>query len=275
MQQGLLTRNQLRGPAWRRLFPDVYADQSLLVSHSLRARAAATFAVPGAVVTGLSAAVLWGVALAEPDDDVELTVPPESHPRRVPGLRVRRAALDRADVRRRRGVLVSSPETTALRVAGFLPLDDAVVAVDRLLAACVVDLAPLRALAATLRGPNSARARRVLELADERAESPQETRLRLLLRRSGLPGPVPQHVVRDERGQHLARVDFAWPAHKVAVEYDGEWHAEPGQFAKDRARLNALQAAGWRVVFVTAVDLRTPVQLIARIAEALGLAVVR
>lgn len=270
MQSGLLTPNQLRGPAWRRLFPDVYADRSLQVTHSLRARAAATFAVPGAVVTGLSAAVLWGVDLVEPDDDVELTLPPGSHPRRVPGLRVRRALLDPALVRRRCGVRVSNPETTAVRVAGSLPLDDAVVAVDRLLTACVVDLAPLRALAAALRGPNSARVRRVLELADERAESPQETRLRLLLRRSGLPVPVSQHVVRDERGHHLARVDFAWPAHKVAVEYDGEWHAEPGQFAKDRARLNRLQAAGWRVVFVTALDLRNPLQLVARIAEALG-----
>jgi G:T-mismatch repair DNA endonuclease (very short patch repair protein) len=49
------------------------------------------------------------------------------------------------------------------------------------------------------------------------------------------------------------------------------WHAEPGQFAKDRARLNRLQAAGWRVVFVTASDLRDPVGLVSRIAEALGL----
>jgi G:T-mismatch repair DNA endonuclease (very short patch repair protein) len=47
------------------------------------------------------------------------------------------------------------------------------------------------------------------------------------------------------------------------------WHAEAGQFARDRRRLNRLQAAGWRVVFVTAADLRRPEELIARIAEAL------
>jgi hypothetical protein len=140
-----------------------------------------------------------------------------------------------------------------------------------LLAACVVDLGPLRARAAAARGPGSAKARRALDLADERSESPQETRVRLLLVRSGLPAPVTQYVVRDERGRHLARVDFAWPSHRVAVEYDGAWHAEPGQFARDRARLNRLQAAGWRVVFVTAVDLRDPLALVARVAEALGL----
>jgi very-short-patch-repair endonuclease len=71
-------------------------------------------------------------------------------------------------------------------------------------------------------------------------------------------------------GQVRARVDFAWPERKVALEYDGLWHAEAGQFAKDRRRLNALQAAGWRVVFVTAADLRRPAELLARIAAALA-----
>ena len=68
----------------------------------------------------------------------------------------------------------------------------------------------------------------------------------------------------------IGRVDFAWPERKVALEYDGLWHAEPGQFAKDRRRLNALQAAGWRVVFVTAADLHRPAELLGRIAAALA-----
>ncbi|WP_308127876.1 hypothetical protein [Modestobacter italicus] len=50
----------------------------------------------------------------------------------------------------------------------------------------------------------------------------------------------------------------------------GLWHAEPGQFARDRQRLNVLTAAGWRVLFVTAADLHHPERLIARIAAALG-----
>jgi very-short-patch-repair endonuclease len=70
-------------------------------------------------------------------------------------------------------------------------------------------------------------------------------------------------------GRFVARVDFAWPEQKVALEYDGLWHAEAGRFAKDRQRLNRLQAAGWRVVFVTAADLHRPAELLARIAAAL------
>ncbi|SDO37198.1 hypothetical protein SAMN05660199_01830 [Klenkia soli] len=60
------------------------------------------------------------------------------------------------------------------------------------------------------------------------------------------------------------------PQQRAALEYDGVWHAEAGQFARDRARLNALQAAGWRVVFVTARDLHHPEELVARVLAALA-----
>ncbi len=268
IERGLLTRNQLRGSTWRRVWPDLYAHRDVEVTHTLRARTAATLLVPGSVVTGCSAAVSWGVDLVDAAADVELTVPPGHHPVRVPGLRVRRSRLPDGWVCRRRGVAVTTPEATAVRIAAVLPGDDAIVAVDRLVASKVVDLGPLRGLAATARGPGAARAREVCRLADGLAESPQETRLRLLLMRAGLPTPVAQHVVRDARG-FVARVDFAWPEQCVAVEYDGAWHAEPGQFAKDRRRLNRLQAAGWRVVFVTAADLHRPDDVVARIAAAL------
>ena len=64
-------------------------------------------------------------------------------------------------------------------------------------------------------------------------------------------------------------MDFAWPELRLAVEYDGAWHAEPGQFARDRRRLNRLQTAGWTVVFVTAADLHRPAQLLATLRGAL------
>jgi very-short-patch-repair endonuclease len=81
---------------------------------------------------------------------------------------------------------------------------------------------------------------------------------------------VAQHRVRDDAGRVLARVDFAWPDRRVAVEYEGRWHGEPQQVARDRARLNRLTAAGWRVVFVTAEDLREPDRLIARLSAVLA-----
>ncbi|MGY1649790.1 endonuclease domain-containing protein [Geodermatophilus sp. SYSU D01119] len=267
VRRGLLTSARLRGPSCRRLFRDVYVDAAVPGSHRLRARAAARLLLPGAVVSGASAAVLRGVDLADERDDVELVLPPGSHPRRVPGVRVRRLALDPADVRVLQRVRVLSPAAATVRAAALLEADEAVVAVDRMVAAGVVGLAELRDRVA-LPGAASARVRRACARADGLAGSPQETRLRLLVVDGGLPAPVAQHVVTDG-GRFVARVDLAWPELRVAVEYDGAWHAEPGQFARDRRRLNALQAAGWTVVFVTAADLREPARVLAMIGAAL------
>jgi hypothetical protein len=267
VRRGLLTPARLRGPACRRLFRDVYADARVPDSHRLRARAAARLLLPGAVVSGRSAAVLWGVDLADERDDVELVIPPGSHPRRVDGLRVRRLPLDPSDVRVLDGVRVVSPVLATVRAAAVLEPDEAVVAIDRMVVARVVDLAAVRARVA-VPGAAPARVRRACRRADGLAGSPQETRLRLLMAQAGLPAPVAQHVVRHA-GRDVARVDFAWPGPRLAVEYDGAWHAEPGQFGRDRARLNRLQAAGWRVVFVTAADLHRPALLLATIRAAL------
>lgn len=266
---GLLSWRQLDGAAWRRLCHDVYVHSAIPVTHELRAEAACLL-LPEAVVSGRSAAVVWGVDLAGPMDDVEVTLPAGAGPRRLLGIRARRADIPAEHRWRRAGIPVTTPEATAVRLAGSLPGDDAVVAVDRIVASGIVDLAPVRAAAAVGRGPGSARARLVCGLADGLAESPQETRLRLLVHRSGLPRPVAQfRVVVGDR--FVARVDFAWPDRKVAVEYDGLWHAEDRQFARDRRRLNRLRAAGWTVVFVTAVDMHRPDELIASIAAALGM----
>jgi very-short-patch-repair endonuclease len=80
---------------------------------------------------------------------------------------------------------------------------------------------------------------------------------------------VPQNTVRDDEGGFVARVDLAFPEHRLAVEYDGAWHGQVGQLARDRRRPNRLTATGWRVLFVTAADLRDPDALVARVAAAL------
>ncbi|MBN1096235.1 hypothetical protein JKP76_09450 [Blastococcus sp. TML/C7B] len=249
---GVLTKNQLRSSAWRRLFPDVYACASLPVDHARRARAAAALVVPGAVVSGRSAATLWGSPLAEPGDDVELTVPPGCRAGAVRGIRVSRRHLPADAVVVRGGVRVTTAVRAAVDIARAEPLEDAVVALDRLITGGLATLDDVRAAAVALSGPGCRSARRAAALADGLAGSPQETRLRLVLHASLLPPPV------------------AWPDARVALEYEGVWHGAPQQVARDRRRLNELTAAGWTVVIATAADLRDPVALIARIAAALG-----
>jgi very-short-patch-repair endonuclease len=268
---GRLTRAQLRSAAWQRVFRDVYACSTVTLTHEVRTLAAARLLLPRAVVSGRSAAVLWGVAAAGATDDVELTVPPGSSACTVPGVRVRRWALDPDTVAVRRGLPVTSPETTAVDLGRTVtPLAEAVGFVDALVVAGATRVDLVRAAAATATGPGCRRARQVVALADGLAESPQETRLRLLLHASRLPRPLAQYRVRDPDGREVARVDFAWPQQRVAVEYEGRWHGRPQQVAPDRARLNRLTAAGWRVVFVTAEDLREPDRLLARLAAVLA-----
>ena len=265
---GQLTAHQLRGSAWRRLFPDVYACASLRVTHELRALAVTRLLVPGAVAAGRSAAVLWGVQLAGPDDAVECIVPATTTAGAVAGVRLTRRRLSATEITSRRDVPTTMAMRTALDLARIRPLDEAVVALDRFLAPGLVFISEVRAAAEGLTGRDCRQVRRVAQLADGLSGSPQETRLRLLIHRSDLPRPVAQYSVRIG-DRFVARVDFAWPEHRLAVEYEGLWHGEAQQVARDRQRLNALTRAGWRVVFVTAADLRDPIRLVARLAEAL------
>ncbi|WP_279324937.1 endonuclease domain-containing protein [Bifidobacterium margollesii] len=52
-------------------------------------------------------------------------------------------------------------------------------------------------------------------------------------------------------------VDLAYPDLKLAIEYQGAYHADPSQMRADASRWNQLRALGWEIVFVTADDLRT------------------
>jgi very-short-patch-repair endonuclease len=106
-------------------------------------------------------------------------------------------------------------------------------------------------------GRGGRRFERVLSLVDARAESPQESRLRVRLTLAGLRPPVVQHDIYDPDGRFVARVDLAWPQQKVAVEYDGVWHVgSAAQIHADRRRVSALASRGWTVLFVTSARLR-------------------
>jgi len=144
-----------------------------------------------------------------------------------------------------------------------------VTALDQFLGPGLVFLDKVRSAAASIRGRDCRSVRPVTDLADGQAGSPQETRLRLLLHRSPLPRPVAQFSVRIN-DRFVARIDFAWPEQRIALEYEGRWHGERQNVQKDRRRLNDLSAAGRRVIFVTAADLRDTERLLARIAAALA-----
>lgn len=265
--RGLLTRKQLRSSAWQRPLRGVYADAALPPGTRLQVQAAALLLPIGAAFCGRTAAWVLGVGTAvAPDDPVEVAVPVPGRWGPVAGLVVRRVALPPEDVVVHRRVRCTSPLRTALDVARSGTAEETVPVLDPLLGCTGLLTSDLLAAAVPGAGPEALAA---ICWADRRAESPPESLVRVQLRRRGLVA-VPQFVVRDARGGFVARVDLAFPAQRVAVEYDGAWHAEHGQFARDRQRLNRLLAAGWRVVYLTAADLRRPDAVAAQVAIALA-----
>lgn len=72
VRAGLLTRGVLRGPRYRRVFPDVYAPAELEVDLALRARAAGVLVAGRGVVAGYAAAELLGASCGPPGAAVEV-----------------------------------------------------------------------------------------------------------------------------------------------------------------------------------------------------------
>jgi len=253
IRTGLLTPDQLRSSAWRRLFRDVYVDARVPDTHQLRCRAVRLILPVGAVVTGRSAACLDGVPLGETDDPVHLLAPPGTRWARR-GCRVVRTAWLPTGHLRAGDPPTTIPQRTAWEIASEPDLVEAVAALDVLFRAARPVPAAMDQWVAAYPHSDAARA---IALADPLAESPQESRARVRLVLAGFPPPVPQYSI-YAGGRFVARVDLAWPTARVAVEYDGAWHGEAAQIPRDRARSNRLVDAGWEVLYLTGVQLREP-----------------
>ncbi|WP_149361601.1 DUF559 domain-containing protein [Lolliginicoccus suaedae] len=263
-----ITRCQLR--QYQRVLSGVYVERGAKLTPLVRARAAWVWADGDCVLSGISAAALHGARWL-PDSPPEIVYPRGV---RNAGVIAHRDALRDSEVITLHGLRVTTPVRTAFDLARRRPLDEAVVLVDALYQSTRLAPAQLRRFAEGRNGSWGIQAlRAVLELADPGAESPQETRLRLLIVRAGLPRPRTQRVIRDEHGLFIARADLAWPEWKVAVEYDGAHHfTDPGQARRDAHRANDCQRAGWRVIRVLPESLRAPEVLLAHIREALAAA---
>ncbi len=78
-------------------------------------------------------------------------------------------------------------------------------------------------------------------------ESVLETKFRQLLRAAGLPEPIPQYEITLRDGT-TARVDFAYPERRIAIELDGaQYHFGDVAERRDRRRDNQLGDVGWYV----------------------------
>lgn len=194
----------------------------------------------GGCLSHVSAAVHHGWGVLRSWDVTCVTLRRGRHPGAGPAVRWSYAELDDAEL----AAGVTDPVRTVLDCARTLPLAQALAVADSALRSGDVHRDNLLAAAASSRSPGVVRARRVVREADERAANPFESALRAVVLDAGITGFVPQLVVAEEG--LFACVDLGDPGRRVALEADGfAVHGDRRSFAKDLARHDELQSAGW------------------------------
>lgn len=271
MASGLVTRQDLR-TRYVKLHYNVYAPKGRTLTAADRAVAAWLWSRRQAVLVGPSAAAMLGTRWLPDDGPAELANAGAHAPR---GIVIRGDALADDELRVARRMHCTTAARTGYDMARRIPNDEGIIRLDALLNATRCPIADIEAIAARYPGARGMRQlRRTLDLVDAGAESPQETRLRLLLVRSITPRPVTQIPVADHRGVVRRRIDMGYPQWMVGVEYDGEQHFDnPGDYAKDIVRLEFLAERGWTIVRVSARQIRYErPRIVARVKRALDAA---
>ncbi len=230
-----------------RMYAKVYAVGYVPITPIARAHAAVLACGPGAVLSHVSAAALWGW------HDTWPRVPEVSttKDRRLKGIRVHHVTrLDRPDRTRQLGVPVTSPARTHLDLAPRLPEDR----LTRMFNDARLEhhLRPDALVDVVYRLPSASGASRIIRLLARMAEggptkSQLEDAFRAFVRRFGLPEPQVNVKVAG------LEVDICYPEQRVIIEVDS-WlhHGDRAAFEEDRLRDSITTAAGFRTVRVTA-----------------------
>lgn len=263
VRNGTLTRHQLLRD-YTAIHHNVYLPTNAEISALTRARAAWLWSAGAATLTGHSAAAVFGTKWLDPNRPAELSRINRHCP---PGIVAHSYTIQNDETCVVDGIRVTAPHRTAFDIGRTQSLNTAVVLLDALAQATDFKVADVVALADGKPGFRGIRQlRRALTLVDGGAESPPETRLRLLLVGVGLPPPETQIPFYDEFGMVRIRVDMGWRAWKVAVEYDGVQHwADRRQRSWDIDRIAILESLGWAVVRVSAELLSRPDVVIERV----------
>lgn len=243
-----LSKRELR--SLRRLHRNVYVGWRACATADLRARAAWLWLGDNGVLAGLSAAALHGSKWV--DAKRQAYAIRRENRGSVPGIKVHSDVLRPEEIDVIGGMRATSAARTAFDLGRWLEHDDAIEQIDALCNATGLKVVDILRVAEAHPGARGLRQlRSVLSLVDGGAESPAETRTRLVLVRAGLPRPSTQVYVYDDAGQFIARCDLGWERWRVIVEYDGEGHwADRAARTRDIRRYSAIRKLGWRVVQV-------------------------
>ncbi|MCV7419142.1 DUF559 domain-containing protein [Mycobacterium yunnanensis] len=251
---GTVNRYQL-ATRYTSMHRNVYMPRDVEPTANDRAVAAWLWSGRQATAAGLSAAALHGCKWIDPRLPAELI---HTSRHRTTGIVLHSDRLADDEFCRLRSIGVTTPARTAFDLGRKPGLTEAVIRIDALVQATGLKPADMALLADRHAGARGIRQlRRAMALADDGAESPQETRTRLVLTAAGLRPTHTQIEVFDPFGSFVGRLDMGWRQYLVGVEYDGIQHwTDPAQRTRDVDRVAELEALGWRIVRVSSDMLR-------------------
>ncbi|MGI8684772.1 MAG: DUF559 domain-containing protein [Acidimicrobiales bacterium] len=268
-----LTAKEIEGGArrgeWDRIYRGVYRMAGAPTSQLQSLFAAVLAGGPGAMATHLGAAWLWDLT-----DDLHIEVGGPQQRVGARGLVVYRSFQD--DVRPvvRRRIPCTDPLRTVIDVAGSAGRQVVEGALDRGIAKGLFTVSGIEAALERRSGKGVAGVRLLRACLAERLDdggertSCLESPMDRLLVRQRLPLPERQFWLPGRR----YRLDYAWPAARLAVEVDGyESHSDLEAFRSDRERQNVLVLLGWTVLRFTWADVRNrPARVADQVRRALA-----
>ena len=261
-------RHLLAIGTWVRCHSGTYCVAGIARSLDMNAWIALVAAGEGARLSHRMAGKLQALDCVPPPVDFDIAVRIGRTPRNVPRAKIHRTELAPEDIAVCQGFPVTSVVRTLVDLGRTLPLETGSRIMADALRVGRVSRDVLEMRIAGMTGYIGIDlARRALASVDPKLESVLERELLALLRRAGL-APVAQYVV-TAGGRFVARVDFALPGIRLAIEADGyDTHARRPGFERDREKAALLQLADWGLLSFTATQIRQrPDWVIATVLE--------
>lgn len=254
---GALRHRTRSGGPWRLVLPGIYLSTNGPLAGGQREIAAALYAGPDCVLTGLAALQHQGVRVPS-TDLIDVLIPASMKRQSLSFVRVHRT-IRMPD---QSFVLDGVRWALAARAVADTARGEFDVREVRAVVASAVQggKCTIKQLAEEMRAGSkreSSRFREVLEEVADGVRSAAEGDLRLLIKKGGLPEPLynPDLYV---GARFLGRPDVWWRDAWVAAEVDSrEWHYSPEQWARTLARHSRMSAHGITVMHFTPKQVRT------------------
>jgi hypothetical protein len=273
-----MIQGKVRRGEWETVHRGVFRDAGAPRTPYQTLRAACVAVGDHAVVSHRSAAWLWGL-VDRPPQTPDITVAhPLQHGRHARGIvRHQSNDLDESAISERHGIRTTNPLRTLVDLGAWVTAKELADAIDRAIARKLVTIPALLAEVERVgrRGrPGPGPLRRLLKqrgFIGVPHPSVLESKTQRLFLANKLPLPDCELVTGHEGGY---RLDFAYPALKLAIEVDGYvWHFSPEHKRRDDARRRALTLQGWCILIYSWVEItKDPGRFVREVIEAYRIA---